>query len=69
MALTIKEVFTLLEANKRAISYDDFFIIFGNSEVRLKTGEKKMFSNFGINNGYFNTRGIPVSALLGGAKQ
>jgi hypothetical protein len=28
-----------------------------------------MFSNFGINNGYFNPRGIKVAAILGGGPQ
>ncbi len=31
MNLTRKEVFYLVERNRRAISYDDYYIIFGNS--------------------------------------
>lgn len=30
------------------LGYDDFFFVFGNSEIRIKTQEKKMFSNFGV---------------------
>ena len=49
----------------KAIVYDDFYLIFGNSELRLKSLEKKIFSNFGINNGYYNNRGEKVNVLLG----
>ena len=51
--------------NKRPVTYDDFFIIFGNSELRIKSLENKVFSNFGINNGYFNNRGHKVDYFLG----
>lgn len=37
--------------------YDKYFLIYGNSEIRIKSGEKKLFSNFGINNSYFFSRG------------
>jgi hypothetical protein len=47
------------------IAYDDFFLIFGNSELRLKALDNKVFSNFAINNGYFNPRGEKVNILLG----
>lgn len=51
--------------DKRAITYDDFFMIFGNSELRLKTQEFKLFSNFGIPSGYFDSKGEKVHAILG----
>ena len=28
--------------------YDRFFFILGNAQIRIKTQEKKVFSNFGI---------------------
>lgn len=50
--------------------YDRFFLIFGNAELRVKPGEKdrKVFSNFGINNAYFNSEGDNVSRLFGEGK-
>lgn len=51
--------------NKRPVTYDEFFIIFGNSEMRIKSQESKVFSNFGINNGYYNNRGHKVDSFLG----
>ena len=64
-SLTNKKVFELRELNKRAIAYDDFFLIVGNSEIRLKSQDKKLFSNFAISNGYYNNRGEKVDYLLG----
>lgn len=46
------------------MSYDEYYIIFGNSEIRLKSLELTIFSNFGISNGFFLTRGFGVEALL-----
>ena len=37
-ALTNNRVFRLLNENTKAVTYDDFFLIFGNSELRLKVG-------------------------------
>lgn len=59
-----KNVYEVLD-KKKAVTYDDYFIIFGNSEMRLKSQEIKIFSNFGINNGYFNNRGHKVDSFLG----
>ena len=44
--------------------YDPYFLIFGNAELRIKTGEKTVFSNFGIMNSYYNSRGKKVHDLL-----
>lgn len=57
ISLTNEKYFTLVKPNTRAITYDDFYIIFGNSELRLKCLENRLFSNFGISNGYYNSRG------------
>jgi hypothetical protein len=67
MSLTNREVFTLAEQNKRAATYDEYYIIFGNSEIRIKSQEKRVYSNFGISNSYFKSRGHKVETLLGGS--
>jgi len=36
--------------------YDQFYIIFGNAEIRIRTGEDLIFSNFGIANCHYNRR-------------
>ncbi len=64
-SLTNRRAFEPAKPNARVVAYDDFFIIFGNSELRLKTQDNKVFSNFGVNNGYFNSRGEKVDCLLG----
>ena len=64
MSLWSHRTFEIL-ANKKPVTYDDYFIIFGNSELRLKSQETKFFSNFGINNAYFNAEGCKVDAFLG----
>ena len=48
----------------RGMMYDEFYVIFGNAEIRIKIGENKVFSNFGINNGFFDTKGKKRGALL-----
>ena len=49
--------------------YDKYFLIMGNSEIRIKTGESKLFSNFGINSSYFNSKGDTVNILLNEGKK
>lgn len=44
--------------------YDKFFLIFGNSEIRIRHNENKVYSNFGVNNSYFMCRDHKVDALL-----
>ena len=44
----------------RAINYDEYYIIFGNSEMRLKCNEDRVFSNFGISNSYYEVEGAKV---------
>ena len=55
------------DANKtlfRGMIYDTFFAIFGNAEIRVKTGFKTVFSNFGVSNGYFNSQGDKINKFL-----
>jgi hypothetical protein len=44
----------------KGITYDDYYLIFGNSEVRIKSMETKVFSNFGLRSGYFDSRGDKI---------
>ena len=67
LSLWARKVFSIKE--KKAISYDDYFVIFGNSELRIKALEFKLFSNFGIANGYFDNRGEKVHSILGEDKE
>lgn len=47
------------------MSYDEYYIIFGNAELQIKVSDLKLFSNFGITNGYFNPKGYDCKFLLG----
>jgi hypothetical protein len=49
----------------RGMVYDKFYYIIGNAEVRVKSGENTLFSNFGIAASYFDNRRDRVDALLG----
>lgn len=44
--------------------YDTFFAIYGNAEIRIKTGFKTVFSNFGVSNAYFNNGGDKIDKFL-----
>ena len=56
-SLTNKTFFTLKKNNPKAkvILYKEFFIEFGNSELKIKCEENKVSSNLGSANKYFNT--------------
>ena len=66
-SLTNKMTFPVLPS-KRTLTYDTYFFIFGNSEIRLKQGEFKVFCNFGIANGFYNPKGANINDLLGEGK-
>ena len=68
MSLTNQKCYQLVQRNKKSIGYDDFFVIFGNSEIRIKSQQKKIFSNFGLSNSYYRHNGDGVSTFLGGGK-
>jgi hypothetical protein len=46
-------------------TYDRFFLILGNADIRLKAGEKKVFSNFGIATSAFDNEGYTRTSFLG----
>lgn len=57
--LTNLQVFPLRKDPKMSVlTFDDYFFIFGNSELRLKPSEKKFFTNFGVANSTFDNMGI-----------
>jgi hypothetical protein len=58
-------LFKLVEKDSKAILYDEYYMIFGNSEIRIKTGSNKLYSNFGIYNCYYESKGYKVDYLLG----
>lgn len=53
------------DAKNLVMTYDEFFFLFGNSELRLRSQEKKFFSNFGVANSTFDNAGFPRSEFLG----
>ena len=46
------------------MTYDQFYIIYGNAEIRIKTGQKTIFSNFAVNNGYYDAKGHKINDFL-----
>jgi hypothetical protein len=49
----------------RPITYDEYYMIFGNSEIRLRFREDMLFSNFGTLGAFYDNRKQPVDCLLG----
>ena len=62
MALGTGQVWSV-QQGKRPTTYDDYYIIFGNSDLRLRALEKKVFSNFGLSNSCYEKGS--VEELLG----
>jgi hypothetical protein len=48
----------------KSLTYDEYFLIVGNSEIRLRFGQMVVYSNYGISNAYYETRGDTVDTLL-----
>lgn len=65
ISINNRQVFELMEANKKAVSYDDMYVIFGNSELRIRSGNNMLYSNFGILNSFYKNRGMKAGVLLG----
>jgi hypothetical protein len=68
MSLTNNKAYSLIEG-RRSVTYDPFYFIFGNSEMRFRQNEQKVFCNFGINNGFFKAQGSSPNDLLGAGKE
>jgi hypothetical protein len=58
-----------IKKGEKAITYDDYYLIFGNSELRLRSGDNKLFSNFGIGNSSFAHNGHTLNDLLGQGRE
>ena len=54
--------------SQNVTTYDSFYFILGNAGIRLRTGEKKIFSNFGIARSYFDNLDFPRTDFLGVTK-
>lgn len=64
--LTRQKTFQIRKTTKSSVlPYDDFYFIFGNSEMRIKPTEMKLFSNFGVNNSTFDNAGMLRQDFLG----
>lgn len=51
------------------VSYDSYYYLFGNAEIRLKSQERKVFSNFGIANSTFDNVTDPRTKFLNVTEQ
>jgi hypothetical protein len=55
MSITDEKVYRVREDPKLPVMpFDSYYYILGNAEIRLKSQEKKIFSNFGIANSTFD---------------
>lgn len=50
---------------RKAVTHDDVYMIFGNSELRVLSGGDDLLSNLGISKGFFDNRGDKVTDLIG----
>lgn len=64
MSLTNRKYYTVYEG-KKGVKYDNHYLIFGNNELTVQAKERKVFSNFGINNGCFDSKKEGVGVILG----
>lgn len=53
---------------KKSIVYDENEVIFGNYDLRIKAGDNKVTSNFGLPGSFYDNAGYYASTLLGEGK-
>lgn len=53
---------------KKAIIYDENEIIFGNYDLKIKSGDSKISSNFASLGSFYDNQGYGVHAMLGQGK-
>jgi hypothetical protein len=58
-----------VQKGKRSVTYDAYYVIFGNAEFRLKSGELNFFSNLGIVNSYFDSQKHRHETMTGESKR
>ena len=49
---------------EKAISYDKYFLIFGNSELRITPENQQIFSNFATLNSFYDKKDKTISDFL-----
>jgi hypothetical protein len=64
-SITNRTCFKLLNPTSKAIIYDDYYVIFGNNELRVKNKENIAKSNFGKINGFYQSNEQRANHLLG----
>lgn len=65
ISVTNNKSYTLFNRrNNKGMSYDDYNVIFGNSEPRLRNGSQELVCNFNVNGSYFDSSGDTVNDLL-----
>jgi hypothetical protein len=65
-SLTAGRTFQMkIDIQQPITTYDRFFLVLGNNDIRLKAGENKLFSNFGIATSAFDNEGYPRTSFLG----
>ena len=52
----------------KVIRYDAYEMVFGNSQLRIKTNDYTLYRNFGKANGLFDAQGDNLAALHGEGK-
>lgn len=50
---------------KKAVVYDSHHLIFGNNEIKIMSNKTKIYSNLGVNNGYYENHHQNVDILFG----
>lgn len=50
---------------KKAINYDETYLIFGNADLRFNNDTKSLYSNFGTSTSYYENKGYRVDTLMG----
>ena len=61
--------YSLNEQEKsRPFMYDNFFLVVGNSEIRVEHNKRLLYSNFGARMSFFETGGDKIEDFLGQKK-
>ena len=70
-SLTNRETFELRKNHEpaKAAVYDDFFLLFGNSELKVKVHETKIESNLGIVFKFYDTGSHKNPKVLFGSEE
>jgi hypothetical protein len=50
---------------KSSIVYDENYLIFGNTELRISSHDNRLYSNFGASCGYYEAKGDNIHNFIG----